>query len=127
MPSPSHPLHRSDYTSRVYEAPHCEVTQLPNISFLLSRNIPLGTQVHQIIFKNSIPSWKWTLHFLCTNLPRTIARTYTLRRASSLTCQLAVYTGYPRGKVNILGGHNIDHYKQKSVYVHVSYSERFPR
>jgi hypothetical protein len=31
------------------------------------------------------------------------------------------------GKVNILGGHSIDHSRQKSVYVHVSYSERFPR
>jgi hypothetical protein len=31
------------------------------------------------------------------------------------------------GKVNILGGHSIGHSKQKCVYVHVSYSERFPR
>jgi hypothetical protein len=35
--------------------------------------------------------------------------------------------GVPGGKVNILGGHSIGHSKQKSVYVHVSYSERFPR
>jgi hypothetical protein len=28
---------------------------------------------------------------------------------------------------NILGGHSIGHSKQKSVYVHVSYSEPFPR
>jgi hypothetical protein len=33
----------------------------------------------------------------------------------------------PGGKVSILGGHSIGHSKQKSVYVHVSYSERFPR
>jgi hypothetical protein len=33
----------------------------------------------------------------------------------------------PGGKVNILGGHSIGHSKQKSVYVHVSYSEKFPR
>jgi hypothetical protein len=35
----------------------------------------------------------------------------------------------PGGKVNILGGHSIGHSKQKrkSIYVHVSYSERFPR
>jgi hypothetical protein len=33
----------------------------------------------------------------------------------------------PGGKVNILAGHGIRHSKQKSVYVHVSYSERFPR
>jgi hypothetical protein len=33
----------------------------------------------------------------------------------------------PGGKVNILGGHNISHSKQGIAYVHVSYSERFPR
>jgi hypothetical protein len=30
----------------------------------------------------------------------------------------------PGGNVNILGGHGIGNSKQKSVYVHVSYSER---
>jgi hypothetical protein len=36
--------------------------------------------------------------------------------------------GVPGGKVSILGGHNIGHSKQKkTVYVHVSYSELFPR
>jgi hypothetical protein len=39
-----------------------------------------------------------------------------------------LYTqGVPEGNVNILGGHSIGHSKQKSVYVHVSYSERFPK
>jgi len=33
----------------------------------------------------------------------------------------------PGGKVNILGGHSIGHSKQKTLYEHVSYSERFPR
>jgi hypothetical protein len=33
----------------------------------------------------------------------------------------------PGGKDNTLGGHSIGHSKQKSVYVHVSYSKRFPR
>jgi hypothetical protein len=33
----------------------------------------------------------------------------------------------PGGKVNILGGHGIGHSKQKFVYTHVTYSERFPR
>jgi hypothetical protein len=33
----------------------------------------------------------------------------------------------PRGKVNILGGHNIGLSRQKNVHVRVSYSERFPR
>jgi hypothetical protein len=35
--------------------------------------------------------------------------------------------GVPGGKDNILGGHSIDHSKQKALYEHVSYSERFPR
>jgi hypothetical protein len=34
---------------------------------------------------------------------------------------------FPGGKVNILGGHSIGHSKQKSVYVHMPCSERFPR
>jgi hypothetical protein len=33
----------------------------------------------------------------------------------------------PGGKVNILGGISIGHSKQKTLYEHVSYSERFPR
>jgi len=33
----------------------------------------------------------------------------------------------PRRKVNILEGHSIGHSKQKCLYEHVSYSERFPR
>jgi len=35
--------------------------------------------------------------------------------------------GVPGGKVNILGGHIIGHSKQKCLYEHVSYSERFPK
>jgi len=35
--------------------------------------------------------------------------------------------GVPGGKVNILGRHIIGHSKQKCLYEHVSYSERFPR
>jgi len=35
--------------------------------------------------------------------------------------------GVPGGNVNILGGHITGHSKQKYVYVHVSYSENFPR
>jgi hypothetical protein len=35
--------------------------------------------------------------------------------------------GVPRGTVNILGGHTVGHSKEKSVYVHMSHSERFPR
>jgi hypothetical protein len=33
----------------------------------------------------------------------------------------------PGGKDNILGGHSIGHSKQKTLYEHVSYSERFTR
>jgi hypothetical protein len=33
----------------------------------------------------------------------------------------------PGRKVSILGGHSIGHSKQKSIYVHVFYSERCPR
>jgi hypothetical protein len=35
--------------------------------------------------------------------------------------------GVPGGSFNILGGDNIGRVKQKSLYVHVCYSERFPR
>jgi hypothetical protein len=34
--------------------------------------------------------------------------------------------GVPGGKDNILVGHSIGHSKQKTLYEHVSYSERFP-
>jgi hypothetical protein len=33
----------------------------------------------------------------------------------------------PGAKVSILGDYSIGHFKQESIYVHVSYSERFPR
>jgi hypothetical protein len=35
--------------------------------------------------------------------------------------------GVPKGKVHIKGGHIIGHSKQKTLYEHASYSERFPR
>jgi hypothetical protein len=39
-----------------------------------------------------------------------------------------MYTqGVPGGKVNILVGHSIGHSKQKTLYKHVSYCERFQR
>jgi hypothetical protein len=51
-----------------------------------------------------------------------------------LCVKLCVYTciyihiqGVPGGKDNILGGDIIGHSKQKTLYEHVSYSERFPR
>jgi len=34
---------------------------------------------------------------------------------------------FPGEKVNNLGGHSIGHSKQKYLYEHVSYFERFPR
>jgi hypothetical protein len=49
--------------------------------------------------------------------------------ASFLSLYINVYytQNVPGAKVNILGGHSIGHFKQKNVYVHESYSERFPR
>jgi hypothetical protein len=35
--------------------------------------------------------------------------------------------GAPGGNVNTLGGNSIGHSEKKHVYVHVSYSEKFPR
>jgi hypothetical protein len=35
--------------------------------------------------------------------------------------------GVPGRKDSILGGHSIGHSKQKTLYEHVSYYERFPR
>ena len=40
---------------------------------------------------------------------------------------LSLIQDVPGGKVNILAGHSIGHSKQKTLYEHVSYSERFPR
>ena len=48
----------------------------------------------------------------------------------SLSLSLYIYIYIqcvPGEKVNILGGHSIGHSKQKYLYEHVSYSERFPR
>jgi hypothetical protein len=42
-------------------------------------------------------------------------------------CNIQGIQGGPGGKVNILEGHDIGDSKQKYVYVHASYSERFPR
>jgi hypothetical protein len=65
-------------------------------------------------------------HPACSIVPQPT----TLPRASYgilvLTNQMYIQ-GASGGKVNILGGHSIGHSKQKSAYVHVSYSERFPR
>jgi hypothetical protein len=41
--------------------------------------------------------------------------------------ELFVIQSVPGREVGILGDHSIGYSKQKSVYVHVSYSERFPR
>ena len=44
-----------------------------------------------------------------------------------LSGKLLSMQGVPGGKINVLGGHSIGHSKQKTLYEHVSYSERFPR
>jgi hypothetical protein len=51
----------------------------------------------------------------------------TRARLQGIVKQNRNVQGVPRGNVNIPGGHSIGRSKQKSVYVHVSYSERFPR
>jgi hypothetical protein len=43
------------------------------------------------------------------------------------TINSMIIQSVPGGNVNVLGGHSIGHSKQESVYVHVFYSERFPR
>jgi len=52
----------------------------------------------------------------CVNIP------YHYSKVSSGNIQ-----GVQGEKVNILGGHSIGHSKQKCLYEHVSYYERFPR
>jgi hypothetical protein len=47
-----------------------------------------------------------------------------LKGDSTLWSYIHIVSG---GKINILGGHGIGHFKQKIVHVHVTYSERFPR
>jgi hypothetical protein len=47
--------------------------------------------------------------------------------SNSNLATLCIIQGVPGGKISILGGHNIGHSKQKIIYVHVSYSEQFPR
>jgi hypothetical protein len=49
-------------------------------------------------------------------LPKQIVHMWKIRNIQDI----------PGGKVDILGGHNIGHSKEKSLYEHVSYSERFP-
>jgi hypothetical protein len=43
-----------------------------------------------------------------------------------ITLTLHAIQSVSGGKVNIVGGNSIGHSKQKSIYVHVLYSERFP-
>jgi hypothetical protein len=64
----------------------------------------------------SLGRFVWTLHIVF--------------RQESRSCNedCAVHIqNVPGGKFNNLGDHSIGHSKQKIVYVHVSYSERFPR
>jgi len=52
--------------------------------------------------------------------------TIKFKVAAIIECLIYIQ-GVPGGKINILGGHSIGHSKQKYLYEHVSYSERFPR
>jgi hypothetical protein len=61
-----------------------------------------------------------------------MCKSFKISRSNFFTIGTLSYTIYQiqdvrGGKGNILGGHNIDLSKQKSVHVHVSYFKRFPR
>jgi hypothetical protein len=51
---------------------------------------------------------------------------HTVSPPHTIIHPLCLYS-VPGGKVNNLRGHSIGHSKQKTLYKHVSYSERFPR
>jgi hypothetical protein len=55
-----------------------------------------------------------------------LLRIITLNTKERKCQSIATVQGVPGGKVNILGAHGISHSKQKCLYEHVSYSERFP-
>jgi hypothetical protein len=46
---------------------------------------------------------------------------------SNYCCKAFNIQSVPGGKVKYLGSRSIGHSKQKSVYVHISCSERFPK
>jgi hypothetical protein len=52
--------------------------------------------------------------------------TFSIPKASLNEISVRIQS-VPGGKVSIPGGHSIGYSEQKIVYVHVSYSERFPR
>jgi hypothetical protein len=66
-----------------------------------------------------------------TNLAATRRKSVTITRSTmeqTVTEETRPFIqDVPGGKVNILGSHSIGHSKQKTLYKHVSYSERFPR
>jgi hypothetical protein len=63
--------------------------------------------------------------FLCTIQGVRDLLLYTIQDVPGFI--VVYYTGRPGGKVNVLGGHSIGHSEQENIYLHVSYSERFPR
>jgi hypothetical protein len=51
-----------------------------------------------------------------------------LRMKIAIVGEISLYIqNVPRGIVNILVGHSGGHSNKKIIYVHVTYSERFPR
>jgi hypothetical protein len=66
---------------------------------------------------------------LQSTLVNTVYFGHYAKHINTISAQFWNVKGYcvPGGEVNILGGHCVGHSGQKSVYVHVSYSERFPR
>jgi hypothetical protein len=73
----------------------------------------------------SVPSGKYRNSFFYIRVDMS-ASFYTIPN-SSIILQFDAIQDVSGGKVSSVGGHSIDHSKQKSIYVHVSYHERFPR
>jgi hypothetical protein len=67
------------------------------------------------------------LAFQTTRWLTTVIRKSRKSEITKTSVSVRHIQGAPGGKVNILGDHRIGHSMQKSVYVHVSYCERFPR
>jgi hypothetical protein len=60
------------------------------------------------------------------NLKFYVKRNFIINLPSMLSFWKLYIQSVLGGKVNILGDHSVGHSEQKIVYVHVSYSERFP-
>jgi hypothetical protein len=94
----------------------CCVRISAGTSATLTRGISWFSSVPQSTFNDSTPIRPWPL----------LSKSFLIPNSSDIQPSDATQI-VPGGKVSILGGYIIRHPKQESVYVHVSYSERFPR